>query len=163
MPERSSKDLGAMLDRMAAEASEHQDKVISKARTSIRRSLADSTERLKDQVIYPTESVVVHGQQPDGSPTASGALVLTQYKDAAGNTFFTQTPAGATASTRELQTLRDRIVEQQSAFHTLRPDEQRRITDQYTSSNSPIASAQPYRDHLQSEVVGKRFRQLKPH
>ena len=88
--------------------------------------------------------------------------MLTQYKDAAGNTFFTQTSDGAIASTKELQALRDRIVEQRSTFHGLRADEQRRIMDQYTS-HSTIASAMPYRDHLRSEVIGKRFRQLKPH
>ena len=161
MTERKTEDLKAMLARKAAEATAHHEQVFAGLRDDLYTRTNASVERHRRAVIVPIGGITVPGQLPDGRPTTVGAVLLTSYRDADGNQFFTRTAPGANFSSPELQALRDQIVSQRKALRALPPQEQRRIAQEYTESNATPPVAQPYRQHLHSEAIGRQFQQLK--
>ena len=61
----------------------------------------------------------------------------------------------------QVQAVSARITEQRGAFDALGVDEQTSIRTDFESSKGIAESTQPYKDHLQSEALGKRFQELK--
>lgn len=103
---------------------------------------------------------------PDGRINLQEMRLIHQWDDGFGNMVYTANSRsdisrGNIVTPDQIHTLSDRIKTQQTAFGALNPGEQSTITTEFNSSKGAAASAQPYKDHLQNEALGKRFAELK--
>lgn len=79
--------------------------------------------------------------------------IILQWDDGKGNTIFTRTGlAEKPLGLEQIRTLSGKITDQKTAFD--------RLADQ-DKEKARAEDAQPYRDYLQSETLGRRFQALK--
>lgn len=102
----------------------------------------------------------------DGRVTPQETRLIHQWNDGFGNTVYTANTRsdisrGNIVTPDQIHALSDRIKTQQTAFGALDADQQSTITREFDSSKGTATSAQPYKDHLQNEALGKRFAELK--
>lgn len=79
-----------------------------------------------------------------------------QWDDGYGNIIY----LNPDVSMRQVQAVSTRITEQKGAFDILGSDDQTQIRTVFNLA-TPTESTTPYQDFLKSEVLGKRFQELK--